>query len=170
MTPPVRLRLRLAAWYVVCAALLLGHVVWFLALRRASAEHQRNVQLIGQIALGTLIIVLAILLATTPPDAIRLPRRRSEILILAGTVWLLLSAHIILAPSPLAIHLWATIVTLLAALLLLGVLRARKRSAWIAALFTWNPVVIVASVSGHMTGAAIAFAIVAVVACWRGFR
>jgi hypothetical protein len=113
--PPstVSRRLRFAAWIIAATGALTGQL-----LPRAG----RGISLVF---LG----ILLILLLTTPRDAIRLPRRVSEILILGGEAGIQLLAHH-------EIRGWMLLVT--AALLI--VLRFTNQSAWWAALFAWWPV------------------------------
>jgi hypothetical protein len=140
----VRLRLRLAAWYLVCATLLIGHLAWFVALRRASVNNRRTVLLIGGVALEGLVACLGVLLATTPPDAIRLSRRRSEMLIVAGMLALLLTAVPVTSGVTVRTVL-GSIAAIVATIALLWCARRTGKSAWLAALFAWNPLTFVAA-------------------------
>lgn len=127
--------MRLAAWYVLCAGLLLGHALWFVALRTSPAYE-------WLVALLAMLAVLAMLLATTPIDAIRLPRGRSELLIIAGTAYLLGTAASIASTRPAWPLVFASAHVLLATATMLVVLRRRGASAWWAALVAWNPLIV----------------------------
>ena len=98
---------------------------------------------------GALLVVLAligVLLATTPAGAIRLPRLRSEILIIAGVVYLELGAMLIASTQPLARVVVASAAVVVVTLVILCWLRDRDHSAWWAVLIAWNPLLI------HETG------------------
>jgi hypothetical protein len=103
----------------------LRFTVWSLAVAIAS---------IGQIlgASDSLIIIclatIAALLATTPGNAIRLPRLISELLILGVTILQLI------APGKNHPFLRLSIT-----ILILFFLRVRRRSAWWAVLIAWFP-------------------------------
>ena len=129
-------------WYVVCASLLLGHGVWFFALRSSHGDQWRTRMLMGQVVLEALIVALALLLATTPRNAIRLPRGRSEILVIAGNLLLLLGAYFVASSAPTAGTAARSVGAVAVALAMLWLLRARDKSAWFAALWAWNPLVI----------------------------
>ena len=135
------MRARLAAWYVLCAALLIGHLFWFLALRSGAAYGWAA-------ALLVILALIAVLLATTPADAIRLPRLRSEILIITGVVYLELGAMLIASTQPVVRVGLASAAVVAAALVMLRSLRNCDRSAWWAVLIAWNPLLI------HETGVA----------------
>jgi len=132
---PRRLRARLAAWYVLCAALLVGHLFWFLALRSGPAYGWAG-------ALLVILALIAVLLATTPADAVRLPRLRSEILIIAGVVYLQLGAMLIASTQPMARVALASAALVVATLVMLSWLRHRDHSAWWSVLVAWNPLLI----------------------------
>ena len=137
------MRARLAAWYVLCAALLLGQLFWFLELRSGPAYGWAA-------ALLVIEALIAVLLATTPADAIRLPRLRSEILIIAGVVYLELGAMLIALTQPTARVAVASAAAIVATLVMLRWLRDRDHSAWWAVLVAWNPLLIYATgVKGH---------------------
>ena len=103
-----------------------------------------------------MLVLLALLLVTTPVDAIRLPRRRSEALILVGTAYLLLAATLIASTQPPMRLVFASAHVLLATVALLAVLRRRAASAWWAVLFAWNP--LIAYEAGVMARGSTAFA------------
>lgn len=132
--------MRLYSWYAVCAALLVGHVGWFFAIRYA--RHADRAVVVGHLVLGALIVLLALLLATTPPDAIRLPRSRSERMIVAGAIALQLAAFFTASPAPTVRVGAAALAVIVVTALMLLLLRATARSAWAAALFAWNPLVV----------------------------
>ena len=163
------MRLRLYAWYLVCASLLAGHAVWFVALR--AADHSRSVLFAGYGALGALTVALAVLLITTPPDAIRLPRPRSERLIAAGAVGLYVCAMLVASPASASVRVvGAACVALAGTLVILRIVRWTGASAWVAALFGWNPVVVYeTAVAGRvgLTMAALAALVAAVVVSSR---
>jgi hypothetical protein len=134
-----RLRLRLGAWYVLCAGLLIGHLFWFIALRSGPAYGWAG-------ALLVILALIAVLLVTTPTDAIRLPRLRSEILIAASVVYLELGAVLIASTQPMARVALASVAVVGVTLVMLRWLRGRDYSAWWAVLVAWNPLLI------HETG------------------
>ena len=132
---PRRLSARLAAWYVLCAALLVGHLLWFIALRSGPAYAWGG-------ALLVVLALVAVLLATTPADAIRLPRLRSEMLISAGVFCLELGAMLIASTQPVARAVVASVAVIVVTLIMLRWLRDRDHSAWWAVLVAWNPLLI----------------------------
>jgi hypothetical protein len=82
-----------------------------------------------------LILLMALLLATTPPGALRLHRPVSELLILSGTILLQ------------TIHPFShRVIVILLCLLLLAMTRYSHRSPWWTALIAWNPLLLIASI------------------------
>ena len=112
-----------------------------MALRRSA--HASHAIVGGWLVLGALMAALAALLLTTPPDAIRLPRPRSERLIVSGGVALQVLAVVIASPHPFdARGIGAAFVAVVGTIVILRMLRAKGASAWAAALFAWNPLVV----------------------------
>jgi len=104
---------RLAIWIITAAGALAGQLIPRAGMRVSVAS----------------LAVLLILLLTTPPDAIRLPRWLSEILILGGSVAIQFIGH--------RVDRWWMLIL---DVMLLIVLRVTSQSAWWAALFAWLPV------------------------------
>jgi hypothetical protein len=148
----LRLRLRLITWYVVCGLIHSGYVQWFAQLRFRPLADRGLVLVWGQVLLGGLLAAMAVLLVTTPRDAIRLPRLRSEMLILAGTLFVLYVGMIVASP---AFEVsWRRVATCAAILLAVVIalfwwLRRRGASPWVAALLAWNPVVMAVALFGR---------------------
>jgi len=95
----MRPRLRFTLWTTAVLLLLIGQLAWLFLLRgpRVLAS---DVVLVGGQALLTLpIIVIAVLLKTTPRDAIRFQRRTSEWCILGGVALLQFAAVALLRPA-----------------------------------------------------------------------
>ena len=131
-------RVRFTVWIVAVVTLLAGQLVW-LALVRASRFSDGNAVLVGGlVALELPVIVIAVLLATTPPNAIKLRGTTSEGLIVIGVVLLQVWAMVMLRPD----HAWRVAVVVATTILLLAILRRARRSPWWAALVAWNPLVL----------------------------
>jgi hypothetical protein len=95
----MRPRLRFIIWTIAVTLLLFGQLAW-LFLLRGPRILARDAVLIGGQFIATLpIIVIALLLKTTPPDAIKLRRRTSEWCILAGVALLQFVAVALLRPA-----------------------------------------------------------------------
>jgi hypothetical protein len=92
-------RIRFALWAGVVAALLSGHAAWLYSLRGVRILNRDTALIAGQGFLAALLIGLARLLKTTPPDAIKLRRRTSERLILTVAIVLQLLAVVTLTPA-----------------------------------------------------------------------
>ena len=91
----------------------------------------------GLILATVLLLGLLALLCTTPPDAIKLPVRRSIILITAGTAWLAAVHALAVERTFLG---WIGAVALAAATsALASTLGRRTASPWWAVLLAWNP-------------------------------
>jgi len=136
-------RARFGAWALVVAALLLSPA-WLLV----GTCSDRLLANAWQIAW---LCAMAILLTTTPSDAIKLSRKTSIWLITCGTAWLGISANALSTPliaNPrtqiLAIVLTATIGCVLP-MIAIGVVDRRPvgsaptRSPWTHALVLWHP-------------------------------
>ena len=101
MSPPSprpAVRLRFAAWCACVAALLVGTPIWLLLLRGTRLLDNDPILFTGWIVLGGICLILAGLLWTTPADAIKLPARRSGIIIVVGAIWLHAWAIVCLQP------------------------------------------------------------------------
>jgi hypothetical protein len=92
-------RLRMAAWIACVFALIIGTLTWLFALRGARILNSDPILIGGWLILGGLIFVIAILLKTTPPDAIKLSPRSSASIILSATVALHAAALVLLIPG-----------------------------------------------------------------------
>jgi hypothetical protein len=123
---PARRRRRFAAWLLLVIALLPGQCAWLIL----TADGQRF-PLAGVVVGELLIGLMGALLATTPPDAIRLRRGTSEAFILAGTAALQASGRTGAVYAALS---------LAACGLLLWILRRTAASPWWAAPLAWNPI------------------------------
>lgn len=117
---------RLNAWRAVVLATLLANGIYAASGAMTPAA----------IATSSLVVMLA-LLATTPPDAIVLPRGRSERIIAAGFV---VAAAIATRGHP--IRVGVALVELAVGLALLAACRRRSISAWWTAVLLWQPVVL----------------------------
>ena len=95
MTP----RLRFMLWTLVVFLLFTGQVSWLFLLRGPRVLSSDGVLIGGQFLLTLPILVIALLLKTTPPDAIKLRRRTSEWLILGGLALLQFAAVAMLRPA-----------------------------------------------------------------------
>ena len=136
LSPPARL----AVWILLVVGLFCGDLAWLLLLRRGVMAVG------GPVALNIIAIALFALLATTPRDAIRLPRRWSDGIILAGAAALELAAiyllHPTLAVDALRIPALSAVLAPSAALLLLRLLGRFDHSAWWAVLLAWHPLLL----------------------------
>ena len=95
MTP----RLRLATWCAAAATLLGGQALWLVLLRGPRIFDDDFVLIGGQFLLILPVLLIALLLTTTPADAIKLRRRTSEWIILVGAALLQLLAVALLRPG-----------------------------------------------------------------------
>lgn len=117
--------------------------IWLLL--RAGVGERQVIDAGGWLLVTAGLLVLATLLLTTPGDAIVLPRRRSEAIILSATSAVLLGSVVSvggLAGDP-AVALPSRLVTAGCAAAvtwwMLRVLAAQDRSAWWAVLAVWSP-------------------------------
>lgn len=94
MTPTARLKV----WVVLAAALLAGQLFWIFLLHGNRLPGNLSILIGGQIALGALIVGIALLLRSTPADAIKLKPADSVMLILLGAACLQM-ASLSLTPS-----------------------------------------------------------------------
>jgi hypothetical protein len=127
---------RLVVWVVLCVTLSLGQIAWLISLRGERTRHADRTLILGQVILGAAVVGIAILLATTPADALRLPRRLGVGIILTVTA-LLQAAAILAQGAPLRAMYGACVVGLTAAVL--AMLLRRGISPWWAVLIGWNP-------------------------------
>ena len=95
----MRARARFILWTTAAAGLLIGQVLWLVLLRGPRILANDAILIGGQIALTLPVLLIALLLKTTPPDAIKLRRQASEGLILAGVALLQLAAVVLLRPA-----------------------------------------------------------------------
>ncbi len=110
-------------------------------MRFAPTPERDHVVVVGRLILMALIVALVVLLATTPSDAIRLSRRRSEAIVLGGSIALQIGATLA-SPPPAALVLITSSAAVVVTAMLLWELRLLRWSAWIAAVFAWNPAVV----------------------------
>src|SRR5207253_11381503 len=94
-----RARVRFVVWCAAVACLFAGQMVWMALLRGPRVMRSDGVLIGGQIALGTIVLLIAFLLRTTPAGAIRLPRHMSEAVILIGAAALQFAAVALLRPA-----------------------------------------------------------------------
>ena len=92
-------RRRLLIWVIAVILLLLGQLVWMFALRGPRILDSDGVLVAGQALLALPVLVIALLLKTTPADAIKLRRGTSEAVILGGCALLQLAAVALLRPA-----------------------------------------------------------------------
>jgi len=85
-TPSTTRRFR--CWQLCVAILLLGQPAWFFLLRGPRILDNDTILFAGWIGFSRVIALVAWLLKTTPPDAIKLPVKRSVWIILLGAMWL----------------------------------------------------------------------------------
>jgi hypothetical protein len=132
-TPPAHprraVRVRFVCWQLVILVWWLAGAWWLFGGARAWT---------GWHVLNACAIATAILLSTTPPDAIRLPRERSDRLIAIGIAWFWLWAFFAAEASLLRL---AT-----TGLVMIVVWYASRRilaryalSPWWSALWLWHP-------------------------------
>lgn len=115
---------RFNAWRVVVVGTLLADAI---AATAASWAAVASAQL--------LLLAMAGLIATTPSDAIKLPRERSERIILGGLVFLSACAAFRSETSATAAGLVVAFVAVFALL----ACRIVDRTPWLVALVAWNP-------------------------------
>jgi hypothetical protein len=84
---------------ILAIALLAGQAAWMIRLRGSRILDAGTTVIGGQVALGVVLLAIAVLLCTTPRDAIVLRRRTSHQLILAGAALLQALAIILLLPA-----------------------------------------------------------------------
>lgn len=111
-------------------------------MRFAPAPERDHVVVVGRLILMALIVALVVLLATTPSDAIRLPRRRSEAIVLGGSIALQMGATFLASPRPASLIALTSFAAVVVTVMLLWELRVLRLSAWIAAVLAWNPAVV----------------------------
>lgn len=125
--------LRFRLWAALVAILLLGQpLVLFAGTKRESVW-------LALIPFLLPLFVFVALLATTPPDAIRLKPKTSFWLILGGTIWLQAWAATVIGPVAAPYALLWTAGILATTILCMGLLWRSDKSLWWATLFAWNP-------------------------------
>src|SRR5687768_12725342 len=92
-------RLRFLVWVAAVAFLLGGQFVWLFLLRGPRVLASGGVLIGGQVLLTLPVLLIALLLKTTPADAIKLRRRTSEWIILGGVALLQVAAVVLLRPA-----------------------------------------------------------------------
>ncbi|HYO07528.1 MAG TPA: glycosyltransferase 87 family protein [Tepidisphaeraceae bacterium] len=92
-------RTRFLLWLLAAAALFGGQLAWLFLLRGRRLLQSDVTLIVGPLALGAPLLAIAALLATTPANAIKLRRRTSEILLVAGGAVLQLAAVVLLRPA-----------------------------------------------------------------------
>ena len=92
-------RARFIVWIAAVLLLLIGQLIWLLLLRGQRILASDAILIGGQMLLVLPILLIALLLKTTPADAIKLSRRRSELMILGGVALLQFAAVALLRPA-----------------------------------------------------------------------
>ena len=92
-------RRRFILWSLLIPLLFIGQLAWLFLLRGPRVLASDGILIGGQLLLTLPILVIALLLKTTPPDAIKLRRRTSEWLILGGVAVLQFVAVVMLRPA-----------------------------------------------------------------------
>ncbi len=126
---PARFRI----WAVLTLLLLLGQPGWCFLIG------YRTVFWMGLTLFIAALAAFAVLLVTTPPDALRLPARQSWWLIFGGMLWLQGWA---LGASGRGDHLAAAGISLAllgVMLVLMEMLRRSDKALWWGTLLAWNP-------------------------------
>jgi hypothetical protein len=95
----MRPRQRFSIWTIAVLLLFIGQLAWLLLLRGPRVLTNDAVLIGGQALLTLPILAIALLLKTTPPDAIKLRRRTSKWLILGGVALLQFAAVALLRPA-----------------------------------------------------------------------
>jgi hypothetical protein len=95
----MRPRLRFFTWTAAVILMLGGQFVWLVLLRGPRILASDLVLIGGQAVLTLPILLIALLLTTTPADAIKLRRRTSEWIILGGVALLQFAAVTLLRPA-----------------------------------------------------------------------
>ncbi len=91
-------RLRFTCWVALVATLLAGQIGWLYSLRGARLLEHDRLLIAGWIALGVVILAVALLLRTTPSNAIRIGRVSSAAIVVAGAALLQVAAIALLSP------------------------------------------------------------------------
>jgi hypothetical protein len=136
--PRLAVRARFAAWVLIVSALLIGTPAWVWICDPADQRLAGPSLWAGYAPLAIAILALAALLATTPADAIRLKPLRSVFIVTLGAAWLQAVAALA-SQDPARWAIAAAVVGLAAGAA--GTLARLGRSAWIATLFAWHPLV-----------------------------
>jgi hypothetical protein len=92
-------RLRFVLWILIVFLLLCGQLSWLFLMRGPRILDSDALLVGGQGLLTLAILIVALLLKTTPRDAIKLRRRTSEWIILGGVALLQLAAVALLRPA-----------------------------------------------------------------------
>jgi hypothetical protein len=92
-------RARLAAWAGLVVAVLAGQIVWIVLLRGGRILQNDTILVMGQLLVAMGLIGISALIATTPPDAIRLSSVTSSRVIVGGTIVLQLLGVAMLWPA-----------------------------------------------------------------------
>jgi hypothetical protein len=130
-------RRRFAVWTAAVLVLLVGQLVWLFLLH---VSRSKSILIGGTIALLCPLVLIVVLLTTTPPNAIKLQPRTSRWIILGGAALLQLTAAVLFRSDRACAWCVASVGL---TLVLLFVLRTKSRSAWWAVLFAWNPLVVI---------------------------
>jgi hypothetical protein len=143
-------RLRFIAWIAVCAMLTIGQAAWLYLIRWPWIFNHDEILIGEQVLLGGACLLMALLLRTTPPDAIRVSRRAGVAVILGGAAMLHVASVALPLPQTMlsqAIMLRGLIAAFAFAvsLVLIDLLRKTGRSIWWSALWAWNPLIILVS-------------------------
>ena len=137
-------RLRFSLWIALVVAIPLLQILWMRRLDAAVSSDRENRTLIGGCtAINALLLMVAVLLWTTPPSAIRLRPLTSFFIIVGVSVLLQLAARSILGSEDLLYRPIVALAFVGFAAVFCWVLIWKGQSPWWAVLFAWNPLVIV---------------------------
>jgi hypothetical protein len=92
-------RTRFLVWIAAVLTLVIGGALWLWTLRHGRTSDQTALLVFGWLGLGSVAFALVRLLETTPADAIRLPRGRSELYILLACAGLLAATLLLWQPT-----------------------------------------------------------------------
>jgi len=99
MTTRAARRLRFTAWVVLCAAVVLGHIVWLFRISGRKIFYVVRSPFNGETLIALALLGIWFLLKTAPADAIRLSTRTSRFLIIMVAVLLQAAAIALLLPA-----------------------------------------------------------------------
>jgi len=91
--------MRWNAWVALVTTTLVGLLLWILLLRGPRILDSDATLILGQLLLGMCLLGIAGLIATTPPDAVKLTLYNSRMIIIGGSILLQMWAVILLWPA-----------------------------------------------------------------------